>query len=89
MTSPILKRGTSTTGRDELRTVLDFLHKGDVLMVTRPPRNQTVERVHFVEYPHRPAGRYRERKPPVWAWRAEGNTVTVRPASSSQRGPDR
>lgn len=28
------RSGTTTAGRDELRTVLDFLRKGDVLMVT-------------------------------------------------------
>jgi DNA invertase Pin-like site-specific DNA recombinase len=28
------RSGTTTEGRDELRTVLDFLRKGDVLMVT-------------------------------------------------------
>jgi DNA invertase Pin-like site-specific DNA recombinase len=32
------KSGTSTAGRDELGTVLDFLRKGDVLMVTRIDR---------------------------------------------------
>jgi DNA invertase Pin-like site-specific DNA recombinase len=32
------RSGTTTTGRDELRTVLDFLRKGDVLMVTRIDR---------------------------------------------------
>jgi DNA invertase Pin-like site-specific DNA recombinase len=30
--------GTTRAGRDELRTVLDFLRKGDVLMVTRIDR---------------------------------------------------
>src|SRR5215469_3154958 len=30
--------GTTTAGREELRTVLDFLRKGDVLMVTRIDR---------------------------------------------------
>jgi DNA invertase Pin-like site-specific DNA recombinase len=30
--------GTTTEGREELRTVLDFLRKGDVLMVTRIDR---------------------------------------------------
>ena len=30
--------GTSTQGRAELRTVLDFIGKGDVLMVTRVDR---------------------------------------------------
>ena len=30
--------GTTTEGRDELRTVLDFLRRGDVLMVTRIDR---------------------------------------------------
>src|ERR1700685_1040339 len=30
--------GTSTQGRNELRTVLDFIGKGDVLMVTRVDR---------------------------------------------------
>jgi DNA invertase Pin-like site-specific DNA recombinase len=30
--------GTSTTGRTELRTILSFLHKGDVLVVTRIDR---------------------------------------------------
>jgi DNA invertase Pin-like site-specific DNA recombinase len=29
------RSGTTTAGRDELRAVLDFLRKGDVLMVTR------------------------------------------------------
>jgi len=29
------RSGTTTRGREELRTVLDFLRKGDVLMVTR------------------------------------------------------
>ncbi len=29
------RSGTTTSGRDELRTVLEFLRKGDVLMVTR------------------------------------------------------
>jgi DNA invertase Pin-like site-specific DNA recombinase len=33
------KSGTSTAGRDELGTVLDFLRKGDVLMVTRIDRS--------------------------------------------------
>jgi DNA invertase Pin-like site-specific DNA recombinase len=32
------RSGTSTQGRDELRTVLEFLRKGDVLMVTRIDR---------------------------------------------------
>jgi DNA invertase Pin-like site-specific DNA recombinase len=32
------RSGTTTTGRDELRTVLDFLRRGDVLMVTRIDR---------------------------------------------------
>src|SRR5450631_1528320 len=32
------KSGTTTQGRDELRTVLDFLREGDVLMVTRIDR---------------------------------------------------
>jgi DNA invertase Pin-like site-specific DNA recombinase len=32
------RTGTTTAGRDELRTVLDFLRKGDVLMVTRIDR---------------------------------------------------
>src|ERR1700689_3242486 len=32
------RSGTTTTGRDELRTVLDFLREGDVLMVTRIDR---------------------------------------------------
>jgi DNA invertase Pin-like site-specific DNA recombinase len=32
------RSGTSTTGRDELRTILDFLRAGDVLMVTRIDR---------------------------------------------------
>ena len=32
------KRTGTTRGRDELRTVLDFLRKGDVLMVTRIDR---------------------------------------------------
>jgi DNA invertase Pin-like site-specific DNA recombinase len=32
------RSGTSTQGREELRTVLDFLRKGDVLMVTRVDR---------------------------------------------------
>jgi DNA invertase Pin-like site-specific DNA recombinase len=32
------RSGTSTTGREELRTVLDFLRSGDVLMVTRIDR---------------------------------------------------
>ena len=32
------RSGTTTQGREELRTVLDFLHKGDVLMVTRIDR---------------------------------------------------
>jgi DNA invertase Pin-like site-specific DNA recombinase len=32
------KSGTTTQGREELRTVLDFLRKGDVLMVTRIDR---------------------------------------------------
>jgi DNA invertase Pin-like site-specific DNA recombinase len=30
--------GTSTQGRTELRTILDFIHKGDVLVVTRIDR---------------------------------------------------
>ena len=29
------RSGTTTAGREELRTVLDFLRKGDVLMVAR------------------------------------------------------
>src|SRR5579864_665243 len=32
------RAGTTTQGREELRTVLDFLRKGDVLMVTRIDR---------------------------------------------------
>src|SRR5258708_2720911 len=32
------RTGTTTAGRHELRTVLDFLRKGDVLMVTRTDR---------------------------------------------------
>jgi Resolvase, N terminal domain len=34
------RSGTTTAGREELRTLLDFLRKGDVLMVIRatPPR---------------------------------------------------
>jgi predicted site-specific integrase-resolvase len=32
------RSGTTTHGREELRTVLDFLRKGDVLMVTRIDR---------------------------------------------------
>jgi Resolvase, N terminal domain len=32
------RSGTTTQGRDELRTILDFLHAGDVLMVTRIDR---------------------------------------------------
>jgi DNA invertase Pin-like site-specific DNA recombinase len=32
------RSGTTTTGRAELRTVLDFLRRGDVLMVTRIDR---------------------------------------------------
>jgi DNA invertase Pin-like site-specific DNA recombinase len=32
------RSGTTTWGRDELRTILDFLRKGDVLMVTRIDR---------------------------------------------------
>src|SRR5215470_4439657 len=32
------RSGTTTEGREELRTVLDFLRKGDVLMVTRIER---------------------------------------------------
>jgi DNA invertase Pin-like site-specific DNA recombinase len=32
------RSGTTTTGREELRTVLDFLRKEDVLMVTRIDR---------------------------------------------------
>jgi DNA invertase Pin-like site-specific DNA recombinase len=32
------RSGTTTEGREELRTVLEFLRKGDVLMVTRIDR---------------------------------------------------
>jgi DNA invertase Pin-like site-specific DNA recombinase len=32
------RTGTTTAGRDELRTILDFLRPGDVLMVTRVDR---------------------------------------------------
>jgi DNA invertase Pin-like site-specific DNA recombinase len=32
------RSGTTTAGREELLTVLDFLRKGDVLMVTRIDR---------------------------------------------------
>jgi DNA invertase Pin-like site-specific DNA recombinase len=32
------RSGTTTQGRDELRIILDFLHVGDVLMVTRIDR---------------------------------------------------
>jgi DNA invertase Pin-like site-specific DNA recombinase len=32
------RSGTTTAGREELRTVLDFLRKGDILMVTRIDR---------------------------------------------------
>jgi DNA invertase Pin-like site-specific DNA recombinase len=34
------RSGTSTRGRDELRTILDFIHAGDVLMVTRIDRRK-------------------------------------------------
>jgi DNA invertase Pin-like site-specific DNA recombinase len=36
--APKSDRGTTTAGREELRTALDFLRKGDVLMVTRIDR---------------------------------------------------
>ena len=32
------RSGTTTKGRDELKTILDFLREGDVLMVTRIDR---------------------------------------------------
>jgi DNA invertase Pin-like site-specific DNA recombinase len=32
------RSGTTTAGRDELRTVIDFLREGDVLMITRIDR---------------------------------------------------
>jgi DNA invertase Pin-like site-specific DNA recombinase len=32
------RSGTTTKGRDELKTILDFLRQGDVLMVTRIDR---------------------------------------------------
>ena len=32
------RSGTTTDGREELRTVLEFLRKGDALMVTRIDR---------------------------------------------------
>src|ERR1700720_4653838 len=32
------RSGTTTQGREELRTILEFLRKGDVLMVTRIDR---------------------------------------------------
>jgi hypothetical protein len=32
------RSGTTTEGRDALRTILDFLQQGDVLMVTRIDR---------------------------------------------------
>jgi DNA invertase Pin-like site-specific DNA recombinase len=32
------RTGTTTTGRDELKTILDFIGKGDVLVVTRIDR---------------------------------------------------
>src|SRR6516162_16234 len=32
------RSGTTTAGRDELRTILEFLRKGDTLMVTRIDR---------------------------------------------------
>jgi DNA invertase Pin-like site-specific DNA recombinase len=32
------RSGTTTAGREELRTVIDFLRKGDMLMVTRIDR---------------------------------------------------
>lgn len=32
------RSGASTAGRDELRTILDFIHKGDILTVTRIDR---------------------------------------------------
>jgi DNA invertase Pin-like site-specific DNA recombinase len=32
------RSGASTAGRDELRTILDFIHKGDILIVTRIDR---------------------------------------------------
>jgi DNA invertase Pin-like site-specific DNA recombinase len=32
------RSGTSTNGRDELKTILDFIHKGDELIVTRIDR---------------------------------------------------
>jgi DNA invertase Pin-like site-specific DNA recombinase len=33
------RTGTTTAGRDELRTVLEFLRKGDILMITRIDRH--------------------------------------------------
>ena len=35
------RSGTTTQGREELRTILDFLGEGDVLMVTRIDRFMT------------------------------------------------
>ena len=32
------RSGASTAGRDELRTILDFIHAGDMLTVTRIDR---------------------------------------------------
>jgi DNA invertase Pin-like site-specific DNA recombinase len=32
------RSGTSTAGRDELRAILDFIHPGDTLVVTRIDR---------------------------------------------------
>src|SRR5271154_7008279 len=41
------RSGTTTAGREELRTVLDFLRKGDVLMVTRIDRLARSSAQHF------------------------------------------
>jgi DNA invertase Pin-like site-specific DNA recombinase len=36
------RSGTTTAGREELRTILDFLRRSDVLMVTRIDRLEQI-----------------------------------------------
>ena len=60
------RTGTTTAGREELRTVLDFLRSGDVLMVTRIDRlarsiGDLQDMCRLAEGQAWPAARYRPR----------------------------
>jgi len=54
------RSGTTTSGRAELQTVLDFLRPGDVLMVTRIDRLARLRRIRDKPTQGTTSGRYRQ-----------------------------